>query len=264
MRRKKPEEKVARFRLKAAKRDLADLPRKALRWSKDNLEILRHLSPEIPNALNDRQADNWEPLLAIAELVGGDWPERARKSAVVLSGSDSVAEDRVGPQLLADLRLVFGARTELWTKDILAALHALPERPWGEWSSGKGSQPRPMSARILAQLLRPYGIRSQQIRIGSENNNGYTANSLADAWDRYIPRPEGGAEALQGLHADIPTSYGDFHPLQIPECRASELALTDCDISHVEDVEDRRPPSSGGIPSAEDKMPKAGRKEGRI
>jgi hypothetical protein len=254
----------ALFRVKSAKRELADLPRKAARWAKDNLEILRHSSPEFPNGLNDRQADNWEPLLAIADLVGGEWPERARKAALALSGSDDVLDERIGPQLLADLRMVFGARTELWTKDILTALHALPERPWSEWSSGKGSPARPISARALAQLLRPYRIKSQQVRIGSENNNGYTAASLADAWDRYIPRPEGDSKGLQGLHADIPTSCGDFYPLQNPECRASELPLSDCEISNVEDVEDGRPPSGGDIPSAEDKTSKKGRKEGRI
>ena len=264
MRRKKPEEKVARFRVKSVKRELADLPRKAARWAKDNLEILRHSSPELPNSLNDRQADNWEPLLAIADLVGGEWPERTRKAAVVLSGSDDVLDERVGPQLLADLRIVFGLRTELWTKDILTALHALPERPWGEWSSGKGSPPRPVSARILAQLLRPYRIKAQQIRIGSENNNGYTATSLADAWDRYIPRLEGGPKGLQGLHIDVPTSYDDSRPLRNSECRASELTITDCKINHVEDVEDGIPPSGGDMPSAEDKPPQKGRKEGRV
>ena len=121
-----------------------------------------------------------------------------------------------------------------------------------------------MSARTLAHLLRPYGIKSQQIRIGSDNNNGYAATSLADAWDRYIPSPEGDSKGLQGLHADIPTSYGDFHPLQNTECRVSELPLTDCKISHVEDVEDGRPPSGGDMPSGEDKTPEGGRKEGRV
>jgi hypothetical protein len=247
--------------VKSAKRELADLPRKAARWAKDNLEILRHSSPEFPNGLNDRQADNWEPLLAIADLVGGEWPERARKAALALSGSDDVLDERIGPQLLADLRMVFGARTELWTKDILTALHALPERPWSEWSSGKGSPARPISARALAQLLRPYRIKSQQIRIGFENNNGYTAASLADAWDRYIPRPEGDSKGLQGLHADIPTSCGDFYPLQNPECRVSEFPLTDCEISHVEDVEDGRPPPVGiNLPPRIKPQKRAGKK----
>ena len=104
----------------------------------------------------------------------------------------------------------------------------------------------------------------QQIRIGSENNNGYAATSLADAWDRYIPSPEGNSKGLQGLHDDLSTSYGDFHPLQNTGCRVSGLSLTACKISHVEDVEDGNPPSGGDMPSVEDKKPKAGRKEGRV
>jgi hypothetical protein len=121
-----------------------------------------------------------------------------------------------------------------------------------------------MSARTFSHLLRPYGIKSQQIRIGSENNNGYASTSLVDAWDRYIPSPEGDSKGLQGLHADLSTSYDDFHPLQNHECRGSELPLTDCKINRVEDVEDGHPSSGRDMPSAEDKSPNKGRREGRV
>src|SRR5438034_9011688 len=38
-------------------------------------------SPQVPSALNDRAADIWEPLLVLADLAGGQWPELARRSA---------------------------------------------------------------------------------------------------------------------------------------------------------------------------------------
>ena len=41
--------------------------------------------PEIPDDLNDRAQDNWEPLLAIADLAAGDWPNTARPAAKALS-----------------------------------------------------------------------------------------------------------------------------------------------------------------------------------
>jgi putative DNA primase/helicase len=42
--------------------------------------------PEIPDALNDRAADNWRPLLAIADIASDDWARRARDAACTLSG----------------------------------------------------------------------------------------------------------------------------------------------------------------------------------
>ncbi|HYK90371.1 MAG TPA: DUF3631 domain-containing protein [Acidobacteriota bacterium] len=159
--------------------------RRVLPGSGSTTHAARSVVP-VPDTADDSADATWTrriaEAMAIADLVGGDWPERARKAAMVLSGSDDVLEERVGPQLLADLRAVFGTRTELWTKDILTALHALPERPWGEWTSGKGSAPRPMSARTLAQLLRPYRIKSQQIRIGSENNNSMRRRQTFGKW----------------------------------------------------------------------------------
>ena len=36
----------------------------------------------IPEGLSGRDIDNWEPLLAIADVAGGDWPTRAARCAV--------------------------------------------------------------------------------------------------------------------------------------------------------------------------------------
>jgi len=54
-------------------------------WAVDNIATLAAARPELPDELGDRAQDVWEPLLAIAELAGGDWPERARTAAVALS-----------------------------------------------------------------------------------------------------------------------------------------------------------------------------------
>src|SRR5262249_43933885 len=40
--------------------------------------------PELPPEIQDRNADIWEPLIAIADVVGGEWPARARATAVAL------------------------------------------------------------------------------------------------------------------------------------------------------------------------------------
>ena len=84
MRRRAPHERVQPFR-----RRLAEAPGHALRdrlaaWS---AELRRHAGngwPEMPDGVEDRDADVWEALLAVANAAGGEWPARARVAAVAL------------------------------------------------------------------------------------------------------------------------------------------------------------------------------------
>ena len=64
--------------------------------------------PEMPDGIEDRDADVWEPLLAVADAAGGDWPERARVAAVALVALSKESTPSLGIRLLADLRDVFG------------------------------------------------------------------------------------------------------------------------------------------------------------
>jgi hypothetical protein len=50
--------------------DFAALRSQAARWAADNFDKLADPDPKMPD-LNDRAADNWRPLLAIADLAGG-------------------------------------------------------------------------------------------------------------------------------------------------------------------------------------------------
>ena len=59
--------------------ELAVLAMKSARWVADNEYRLRHSEPVPVAALNDRAADAWEPLFAIADAAGGGWPARARR-----------------------------------------------------------------------------------------------------------------------------------------------------------------------------------------
>ena len=90
MQRKKAGEQVAKLRAREDSGEFLILRRKAKRWVADNIKTLTAAQSEIPDSLNDRAADNWEPLLAIADLAGGDWPEAARRAARALSGADAV------------------------------------------------------------------------------------------------------------------------------------------------------------------------------
>jgi hypothetical protein len=85
MQRKKKSETVERLR-RIDNDDFAMLRRQALRWCEDNLKTLSTADPAVPETLNDRAADNWRPLLAVADRAGSEWPKRARDAALVLSG----------------------------------------------------------------------------------------------------------------------------------------------------------------------------------
>src|SRR5262245_53950998 len=75
--------------------------------------------PELPPQIQDRDADVWESLIAIADALGGEWPIRARDAAVALVAESKEVEPSLSIRLLADLRMVFGERDEMSSKDIL-------------------------------------------------------------------------------------------------------------------------------------------------
>ena len=87
LRRKKPDEKMERIR-KTPDALFDELCRKQARFSTDHSKTIADANPTIPENLNDREQDNWEPLLAIADAVGGHWPETARCAAVELSQNE--------------------------------------------------------------------------------------------------------------------------------------------------------------------------------
>ena len=82
---------------------LEPLKRQAARFAADNAVTLRAADPDMPTGLDGRPADNWRPLLAIADAAGGDWPERARRIA---EGSAKRSEATVGIMVLEDIRRI--------------------------------------------------------------------------------------------------------------------------------------------------------------
>jgi putative DNA primase/helicase len=162
--------------------EFALLRRQAARWAQDNFSKLTDPDPDIPDALNDRAADNWRPLIAIADLVGGDQSRRARDVACLLSGEghDSAS---INVELLADCRSVFGDLDIIRSTDLVAKLTADLERPWAEWKHGK-----PLTQKQLAGLLRPFGIISERVESpGLPQARGYKRAHFEEAWEAYCP-----------------------------------------------------------------------------
>lgn len=147
----------------------------------------------MPAGVEDRNADVWEALLAIADAAGGDWPNKARATAVKLIAQARESGHSLGLRLLADVKVVIGHRGSMATTDIVARLCELEEAPWGDL---KG---RPLDSRKLASLLRPYGISSKSVRFGSSVTRGYEKEAFVDSWTRYLPECASSSEAATGV-----------------------------------------------------------------
>src|SRR5262249_55754184 len=81
-------------------------------WAGQVADTMAAARPEMPPGIEDRAGDMWEPLLAIADAAGGDWPKRARDAATELAGAAKEAEPSLGVRLVADLKIVFDKRGE--------------------------------------------------------------------------------------------------------------------------------------------------------
>jgi hypothetical protein len=137
--------------------------------------------PDMPASVTDRAADCWEPLLAVADAIGGEWPVRARDAAVSMVAAQKQAQPSLGVRLLHDLCTVFGDAEQLPTETILDRLLGLPEAPWAALKSG------PLNERILASRLRAYDqeIKPEQLWFDGRQLRGYRRTAFVDVWRRY-------------------------------------------------------------------------------
>ncbi len=199
--RKKRTETVRRLRAREAKTIFGPLREMIARWSTDHVDLLAGLEPNIPDVLNDRAADFWEPLLAIADRVGGTWPERARRAAAILSGDDSVPDDSPNIQLLADLRDILREQEggRIASRTLAESLANLEERPWASWHHGK-----PVTPNQVSRILRRFGIGPKTLRLpGDDRAKGYALEDCQDAFGRYLPPlPEPGEEGAAPWASD--------------------------------------------------------------
>lgn len=227
MQRRKPSQSVEPWRARQMEPEgfqLRSQLEHGLETIRDALEVAR---PSMPTGLVDRPADVWEPLLAIADAAGGEWPALAREAALA-HVTGPVTEPSLGVLLLRHLRELWIAKDDpkhLHGAVVIAELIALDESPWG---SLRGA---PIDARKLSSLLKRYGIRSSKVRESGNSVNGYTRESLWPAWESYcpdllLPLPE--MQNIQNTRntGPIPSQLDDEnvpgvpeHPLNVPDTK---------------------------------------------
>ena len=180
LQRKAPTATVAPLRRRDSE-EFAALRSQAARWAIDNFDRLVDADPQLPNGLNDRASDNWRPLLAIADLAGGEWRQEARQAACLLSGE--AQDGAIGVELLKDIRVAFGDHEVIRSADLVVKLTADLERPWAEWKHG-----RPLTQKQLANLLAPFCITSGTVHPpGLPDGKGYRRADFEGAWRAYCP-----------------------------------------------------------------------------
>lgn len=187
MRRRAPNEHVEPFRLREHEPSGHAIRERVAAWASRVGAAVGAAWPAMPEGIVDRPAEVWEPLIAVADAAGGEWPTRARAACVELC---RVAADRrvtLGIRLLADLRIVFGDADALHTQTLLERLHKPDvygldaDAPWSDLGG------KPLGERGLASMLKRYGISSMKVKVHGSALQGYRREHLWDAWQRYLP-----------------------------------------------------------------------------
>jgi hypothetical protein len=245
MKRRHDGEKVERFRERKASALAEPTRLAALRWARTAVDGLLAAEPSIPDDLGDRAADAWEPLVAIADLAGGDWPARARDAALMLSGAADGDDGTIGTVLLAATRRLLADREKVFTSDLLELVNGDEDLPFGGWKDGKG-----IDARKAAQMLRKYGCKPRTVRIDDQTAKGYHADDLRDAWMRYLPaepRPDERSYGAEPSHTPKPSQ----------ETAREQGVVTDVSlVTAVTKVSETTPDTIlGGVPRGHEFLP---------
>jgi putative DNA primase/helicase len=223
LRRKLPNEKVERLRY--VETGLFEmLARKLARFGEDHGATIGRARPSLPGALNDRAQDNWEPLLAIADLAGGNWPSEARTAALAISG-DGEGDLSTNEELLSDTRDIFNADgvDRISLANLRERLCADDTAPWATWSRGK-----PISVRQLGKKLAEFGVIARPLRVSGTTQKGFERSQFEDAWRRYL----GGRQ--------------DFG--QPPVTPAQNAADGEPFVTREQDVPEEKPPVASPVP----------------
>ena len=189
----------------------------------------------MPQTLSDRQEDIWECLFAIAEIAGGEWPQKIWGAASA-QAADSVAQVTDDLVPLAAIRAFFteNQSAKAASNEICEWLNVQDDLPFKDLRRGQGIDPR-----LLGRKLKPYGITPRNLNLGGSSRlKGYLLEELEPVFQRYLP-PDN--PPIQPLPATTPEKAGrneDSHPLPDDTVADSETAVSACKNGHSSGVAD--------------------------
>lgn len=230
MRRRAHGEQVAQFRRRRDTGTLKELWYRLNQWvwsgasydlpSTDARANEARFAAERSMPVEDRAADTWEPLIAIADAAGGHWPGTARAACKALVAAADAADETesLTTKLLADVQQIFTDKGVpfLASKELVAELRRIEESPWDEFDYNPSK---------LAYRLREFGVKSRRDPAGMVR--GYSLESLTDAFSRYLRQnPSEASETVdeQEKHSDAQES-SDALTCQTGSTRQNENAV---------------------------------------
>lgn len=164
-----------------------ELCRKLVRFIADNRERIATCHPKLPDGCFNRSADNWRPLFAIAQIAGGEWPQRVAAAYASLTARGEADAEGPGVMLLRDIDGIFRAASadKMSSAEIVNALARIEGHEWAEWGRARN----PISPNQLAKLLRRFNIAPRTVRLTDGSMaKGYHREMFNDAFAHYLPQ----------------------------------------------------------------------------
>jgi hypothetical protein len=195
MRRRGAGEHVSKFRQRRDLPHMYELRARLTAWAEAKADALAREPSNMPDGLEDRAEDAWEPLILVADAAGGEWPERARKAAVALTtdSAEADSESSFALRLLADIREIFSGMTVgfLPSNELLTRLRRIDDAPWRDVD---------LTTRKLSDYLREFGVKPRRNAQGT--TRGYRLEDFTDAFGRYLAGGTSGSVRTVNMASD--------------------------------------------------------------
>jgi hypothetical protein len=197
MEKRKPEQEISKFDPRIHSSWGVGIGQSMGQWAKMNALELSDAMPDLPDGCEDRKAEKWQPLFAIAQVAGHGWLERIHAAYEEITGGIA-AEPVLSPlaQLLLDIRKVWTG-DRMYSTTLIQRLMVLPGAPYAT----RWPKDNPLVAKQeLATLLRPKGIGPKKMRIeGGDPAAGYERTMFDPLWAE-----QDASVANQPEHAEQP------------------------------------------------------------
>jgi hypothetical protein len=222
MRKRKPTEPISPYRQRTALAEASEFRRGLSAWVADVRGKLQDAMPVLPAGVEDRAAEVWEPLVAIADEIGGSWPERARAACAAFVFAKRADTPSLGVEMLATIRELMDGAERVSTAQIIASVGTMGDRsPWPERMGH-------LTPQALANLLAPFDVAPRQFKLAGRKERGYGLygdGGLIDAFERYLTS-ESDNVSDGDLSAETPSNPPKKSPLATPKNRPATARKT--------------------------------------
>ena len=205
-----------------------------LRWCNDHRQQIIDHQPAIPDGVEDRAYDKWEPLISIADIASS---ELGRQALNIVLKDREVDEDDAKMLLLKDFKVVYdlngpnltnvltqGMTTKGIAPDALAVAlcqaHSFEENDdqvWERWNAGKYSQSQDtrIKGAQITKLLSEFGIFKTSIRHASGVFDGFKWEDMLTVYEQWIV-PSHDEDYVPGEDWDPCRHVGTYIPTNDP------------------------------------------------